>query len=344
MSTDQLGRALRDLAEDAEAGLAPPVADDLWDGGRRRRRTTRLVPVLAAACVAALVGLLAWPGGAPRAAVPAVQVDGSGSVRLTAYPSVIPKPPFLASTARPGVTAAVVTTASDASELYAVSPAGSVRRLELGAVLVTTPPSLSPDGRWLARGPVLHDLVEGGTVPARPDESAVVMGRVPTEDAAWWSPDSRRVYVDAVNQGEARSSGLVVATDGTIVEAPLLAGGRVPVVAGWLDADTVLAFLDVGEGGTPRLEGRTWRVGTAAWEVSAPDLEPDPAGEVPSAVRVQRAALSPDRSRVLVTTAVTSPDGTASPGTRASVLDARTGAGIGIRVVPLRPAVRDLRR
>ena len=101
MSPDPLGTALRDLADDVEAGLVPPVADELWAGGRRRRRTARLVPVVAAACVAALVTLVVWPSGAPRASLPAVTVDDDGTARLTAYPDVIAKPPSIRTTTHP---------------------------------------------------------------------------------------------------------------------------------------------------------------------------------------------------------------------------------------------------
>ena len=102
MSPDRLGTALRDLVDDVEQGVAPPVAGALWAGGRRRRRTARLVPVLAAACVAALVALVVWPSGAPRASVPAVTIDGDGYARLTSYPSAIPKPPFIPASPAPG--------------------------------------------------------------------------------------------------------------------------------------------------------------------------------------------------------------------------------------------------
>ena len=53
MSPETLGTALRDLVDDVEDGMAAPLASELWAGGRRRRRTARLVPAVAAACVAA---------------------------------------------------------------------------------------------------------------------------------------------------------------------------------------------------------------------------------------------------------------------------------------------------
>jgi hypothetical protein len=332
MSPETLGTALHDLVDDVEAGSAPPDTADLWAGGRRRRRTTRLVPTLAAACVAALVGLLVWPGGAPRASVPAVGVDDTGAVRLTAYPSVIAKPQFIGTTGRPGLTAAVLTEESDPNRLYAVSPSGDVTRLVLPAAPLgyAAPPSLSPDGRWVARGFVLTDLLRGVTLPSPAARQALSSTRMPSEQPGWWSPDSRRAYVDSTNQGEITSSGLVVATDGTLTEAPLLAGGRIPVVAGWLDNDTVLAFVDVGEPGSVRLEGRTWRVGEPSWGVSTPDVEPNADGEIADESGFVRAALSPDRSRVLVTEGVTDAATSQVANTRATVHDARTGANVGM--------------
>ena len=332
MSPDRLGTSLRDLVDDVEQGVAPPVAAELWAGGRRRRRTARLVPVLAAACVAALVALVVWPSGAPRASVPAVTVDGDGHARLTSYPSVIPKPPVISSTGRPGPSAAVLTEAADPSRLYAVSPAGDVRRLVLHEAPLgyAAPPSLSPDGRWVARGFVLTDLVRGVTVPPLPSRQGLSSTRMPSEQPGWWSPDSRRVYVDSTNQGGIRSSGLVVATDGTVTEAPLFAGGRIPVVAGWLDDDTVLAFVDVGEQGSMRLEARTWRVGESSWEVSDPDIEPNADGEVADQSGIVRAVLSPDRSQVLIAQGVTDAATSQVASTRATVHDARTGANVGM--------------
>lgn len=302
MSTDHLGTALRTLVDEVEEGVVPPASGDLWAGGRRRRRTARLVPVLAVACVLALVGLLVWPSGQRSASVPAVGVDDSGVVRLTSYPSSIPRPPFIESTDRPGVTAAVVTERADTVQLYAVSPRGAVTRLELpDAPLGTSPqPALSPDGRWLARGYVITDLVAGVTLPSIPVRQELEASRMPAEVAGWWSPDSRRVYVESTNQGEPTSSGLVADTGGSLSEAPLLGGGQVPVIAGWLDDQTVLAFLAMGPG-TSRLEGWTWRLGDPEWAVASPDIEWQ-TDEIEGPVGV---GLSPDRSRLLVTTAVT---------------------------------------
>lgn len=332
MSPDHLGSALHDLADDAERGLTPPAPEQLWAGGRRRRRTAALVPVLAAACVAALVALLGWPGGQPRASVPAVGVDGSGAVRLNTYPSVVPKPPFPGATGRPGVTTAVVSSFGDTADLYAVSSAGSVSRPVLpDAAQPAARPSLSPDGRWLARGPVLTDLLRGVTVPSPAVRESYGSARMPTEHPAWWSPDSRRVYVDAFNQGRPTSSGFVLSTDGVLTAAPLLADGQVPVVAGWLDDDTVLAFVGLDPAGQ-RLGGRTWRVGDPGWQVAGVelDLTADDGGGG-EAIGETAAALSPDRTRLLLTTGVTAPAGGEVTGTRAALFDARTGARVGFR-------------
>jgi len=335
MSTDDLTTALRDLVDDAEEGLAAPVADDLWAAGRRRRRTTRLVPALAAACVAALVVLLAWPVGAPRPSVPAIHVDDSGVARLAAYPSVIAKPPVIPATGRPGVTAAVLTEASDPARLYAVTPGGVVTRLVLPDPLpgYAPSPSVSPDGRWLARGLELSDLVRGTTVPSLTVRQGLGSSRMPSDQPAWWSPDSHRVYVDAVNQGRARSSGLVMATDGTITEAPLFAGGQQPVVAGWLDDDTVLAFLQVGTEQAPRLEGRTWRVGDPSWQVAAPDIEWAAGANAFTVASPVRAGLSPDRRRVILSLGAADGAGQLQ-GTTASVFDVRSGAPVAVPDTP----------
>lgn len=323
MSTDHLGPALRDLVDGIEAGAAPPAADHLWAGGRRRRRTTRLVPVLAAACVAALLGLLIWPTGPPMAAVPAVGVDGSA--HLTTYPSSISKPPFIEETSRPGVTAAVVDERGDARTLYAVAPSGAVKRLSIqGDAPRRSPPALSPDGRWLALDLGLVDLMSGEVI-----SSPVVAGRsrgegLPVEDAAWWSPDSARAFVASVHRGIPTSSGVVLGTDGSVVEVPFLAGEPPAVVAGWLDDQKILAFVEMGAG-TSRLEGRTWRVGDPAWQVSTPDIEwqDDLAGTV-------RAGVSPDRARLLLTTQL-GPD---APGdkdrTASTLVDTATGDVLGL--------------
>lgn len=329
MSPDRLGTALRDLVDDVEQGVAPPVASELWAGGRRRRRTARLVPVLAAACVGALVALVVWPSGAPQASVPAVTIDGDGHARLVSYPSEIPKPPFIPQTARPGITAAVLPDRGDTVRLYAVSTAGTVRELLTPDADSSPPPALSPDGRRLAQGTTLIDLVGGETVPSEAVRAELSSTRTQPGEA-WWSPDSRRVYVDALNQGQSRSSGLVIGTDGSVAETPLLEGNVVPSVAGWLDADTLLAFV-TGGGPSPRLGGRTWTVGSPAWEVSGPDIQwPGDPAYAGSRVRGVRADLSPDASRLLVTRRVADPEIETLTTTQAMVFDAATGAPFGM--------------
>ena len=332
MTTDQLGAALRDLVDGVEEAVAPPVADELWAGGRRRRRTARVVPAVAAACVVALVAVLVLPAGDPRASVPAVQVDSDGIARLTAYPDVIAKPPFLPETARPGVTAAIVPGPDQLAPVFAVSAGGVVSRVPLppdeSGLLGT--PSLSPNGRWVARGPVLTDLVSGAALPSGADQARLERAWTPPAEPSWWSPDSRRVFVATINQGAARSSGLVVGTDGSTTEVPLVAGGVVPIVAGWLDDATLLVLLDLGPG-TSRLEGRTWRVGDDAWRVSDADVEWSTGDELEaSGDEIVRASLSPDGSRLLVTRSGSDPEPTGLQTTRAMMFDPATGAQLGM--------------
>ncbi len=331
MSPDPLGTALRDLADDVEAGLVPPVADELWAGGRRRRRTARLVPVVAAACVAALVTLVVWPSGAPRASVPAITVDDDGTARLTAYPDVIAKPPSIRTTTTPGVTAALVPGSGELAAMYAVSPVGALTRVPLPRdEWGLGGPSLSPDGRWVSRGPVLTDLISGAAIPSRADQARLEDAWTPTAEPSWWSPDSRRVFVATFNQGVPRSAGLVVGIDGSITEVPLVAGGVAPIVAGWIDEASLLVFLDLGPG-TSRLEGRTWRVGDDAWHVADADVEWSTVDELEAPEdEIVRASLSPDRSRVLLTRSVADPEPTGLQSTRAMMFDASTGAQIGM--------------
>ncbi len=331
MSPDRLGTALHDLVDDVEDGLATPVADELWSGGRRRRRTARLIPVVAAACVAALVTVALWPAGAPRASVPAVTFDDDGYGRLKAYPSAIPKPPFVPSTARPGVTAAVVAQEGDTLSLYAVSPEGVPRRLLVPDVQGSIRPAVSPDGRWLSQGGVLSDLVGGATVPAESVRAELESTRAPMSGSAWWSPDSRRVYVDGINEGTPRSSGYVVGTDGTVTEAPLLDGGAVPRVAGWMDRDTVLAFVVGFADGEAILSGRTWRVGDPSWKESIVDVQwPNDGSLDDSEMASVRADLSPDGTLLLLTRKITDTGTGVLEATQGALFDGQTGRPLGI--------------
>ncbi|MEO6019183.1 MAG: hypothetical protein ABIP45_02915 [Knoellia sp.] len=235
MSTDHLPAVLRELAADAESGLLAPVSDDLWRAGRRRRVTGVVVPLMVAACVVALVALVVWPSGLPRAALPAVRVDGTD--RLSAYPDTIAKPPFVHVTTTPGVTAALVPSVGLVSQPYAVSPGGSVTQVELPAGRIDfsdLQPSLSPDGRWAARGIVLTDLVGGVTMPSPKDLAELGHRWTPPLEPSWWSPDSRHAFMATFNQGRVRSGGLVVGVNGSTAEVPSSrVGSRRPLPDGW---------------------------------------------------------------------------------------------------------------
>lgn len=329
MSPDRLGTALRDLVDDVEEGVAAPVAGDLWAGGRRRRRTALLVPALAAACVAALLALLVWPTGAPQASVPAVNPD-DGTGRLTTYPSVIPLPYRLGTTSAPGVTAAFVPV-YDTSDGYAVSPAGVVTELRMPpdeSGLAATP-ALSPDGRWLAQGPVLINLTTGRM--AASDGLPLVPGsQPPPSPQSWWSPDSRRLFHQGVNVVAPRSFGVVRGVDGSTTEVPTSASGT-PLVAGWLDDQTLFALVGADDGAG--LRGATWRLGDAAWALNGAAIPWMSGGSTgPGSSEAVRAALSPDRDRLLLTLRVEDSDNDARASTRAMMFDRVTGAQLGMPV------------
>ena len=154
--------------------------------------------------------------------------------------------------------------------------------------------------------------------------------RTLTRQAAWWSPDSRRVYVDGLNQGTPSSSGFVVGTDGSVTEAPLLSNDQLPIVAGWLDDETVMALVRL-DGETDRFGARTWRVGSSAWGVAGADVH-WPAGEgvVGASSTWVQAGLSPDATRLLVTRLVTDIETKTVQATEAMLFDARTGASLGM--------------
>ena len=324
MSTDQLSAALRDLVADAERGVRPPEADDVWLVGRRRRVSAVAVRLTVAACLLAVVALVVWPAGPPRAVLPAVRLDGTE--RLATYPDALAKPPFVHVTTTPGVTAALVPASGPAGRPYAVSPEGAVTRVSLPAGEVDVPglrPSLSPDGRWAARGAVLTDLVSGVTVPDAQEQVRLDRRWTPADEASWWSPDSRRVFVAAHNQGAIRADGVVVGTDGSTMEVPLVEGGLQAIFAGWLDDDTLLALLDLGPG-TTRLEMRTWTIGETSWTSTTAVVEwgTDEYSQL-------RALLSPDGERLLITGAVTDESNGLS-GTAAMMFDPRSGARLGM--------------
>lgn len=322
MSPDTLTTALRDLVDGVDD--VGPAPDQLWAGGRRRRRTARALPVLAIACVAALIALLAWPVGPPRVTVPAVRLD-DGPVRLASYPGSIPKPPFASETSTPGTTAAILV--GDSPERpWVVSPTGQVRRLVLAPdapVSVEPAPALSPDGLWLARGPVLTDLRTGTTVPGTSGRSALERRWMPSEQPAFWSPDSSRVFVGAFNQGVPARSGVVVATDGSTTEAPLVDGAVAPVVAGWLDDDTVLALQPAGS--DPSLfHLYRWTVGDPRWVRTGATVTWGDPGAPGLA-----ASLSPDGTRLLLTQGEVDLDTGEITGTLGMLFDTRTGRGLG---------------
>jgi len=327
MSPETLGTALRDLVDDVEADLAPPVADELWAGGRRRRRTARLVPVVAAACVAAMVTLVVWPSGAPRASMPAVTVDDDGTARLTAYPDVIAKPPSIRTTTTPGVMAALIPGSGDLAPMYAVSPMGALTRVPLPRdEWGIGGPSLSPDGRWVSRGPALTDLVSGRSVPSEAERRRLERAWAPPEHPAWWAPDSSRVFVGTFNQGALGFGGLVIGTDGSTTSVPLVEGGLIPVFAGWLDDGTLLALLDLGPGAT-RLELRTWTVGDPGWTNDGTVIS-----WLPTDSQEMRASISPDGSRLLVLASEADAATESIQGTNAMMFDPRTGAQLGMPV------------
>jgi hypothetical protein len=138
------------------------------------------------------------------------------------------------------------------------------------------------------------------------------------------------VYVNADDLSTpGSSSGFVVGTDGTVTPAPLLQSGQVPFVAGWLDEDTVLAFVGFADGSTS-YSARTWRVGSPRWEVGSADItlpaDEGPAGPVAAAIRAE---LSPDRSRLLVTRRIADPAPGGFEATEGMLFDSGTGAPLG---------------
>ncbi|GGB84620.1 hypothetical protein N798_11150 [Knoellia flava TL1] len=327
MSTDQLSHALRNLVADVERGAKGPDAAELWGAGRRRRVGTVVLPAVVAACVAAVVAAVVWPSGVPQAVVPAERSGDVGASRLTAYPKTIAKPPFTQVTRAPSVTAALVPSGGSDRPPYAVSPEGEVTRVALPHSAFGLPdqaPSLSPDGRWVARGVVLTDLVRGETTPSEAEQTRLDRRWTPPQEPSWWSPDSRRVFVAAVNQGALRSDGVVVGVDGTTTEVPLVEGGLQATFAGWLDDDTLLALLDLGEGLT-RLEVRTWSMGDPSWTSDDVVLSwsRDDSAEL-------RALLSPDGSRLLLTAANIDAETNELARTWAMLFDPRSGARLGM--------------
>ena len=329
MSPDRLGTALRDLVDDVEQGVAPPVAGELWAGGRRRRRTARLVPVLAAACVAALVTLALWPGGAPSR----LGAGGHGSTatayaRLTSYPSAIPKPPSIPGSAAPGITAAVLGDRDGYDR--------AVRRVTRrgGRVASTCP---DPGDVGASRG-VARRTVAGAAVRVLTD--LVRRGRGPVGDVRsrlQSTPDAcrgrqrggRRTPAastsTALNQGPPSSSGFVVGTDGSVTEAPLLSSDVSSRSSpGWLDDETVLALVRRRRGPTDRFGARTW-TGRRRRRGGSPVptcTGPPGTGVVGASSTWVQAGLSPDATRLLVTRLVTDIETKTVQATEAMLFDA----------------------
>ena len=324
MSTDHISTALHELADGVEDAAGPPATIHLWGRGRRRRVRARVAVSTAAAAVLALLASVAWPAGAPRATVPAEGVRVvDGRTEPTSFPQRVALPPGVPTSARPGVTALVV--GEEGKGRYAVSPTGSMTRLPFHAGS-REGTALSRDGRWLAGGAELHDLVRGSVVQTTgplPDRG--LAGR------AWWSPDSTRVLVD-VSAVSATGAGTVVSTDGMVVDVPEVEPGLLPVLAGWLDGDTVLALLDMGQA-AERLEVYTWRVGDPAWTRTGTVVSwrGAPADADDGVSSVLTASLSPD-SRLLLLTASVGRDGTAGSlgRTRGTVVDVASGAVLGM--------------
>ena len=177
MSPDHLGTALRDLVDDVEASSTHlHVAAELWAGGRRRRRTARLVPVWSRP--ASPPWSRSWSGRAVRRGPPCPLCRSTPTARPGSRPTPTSSP------SRP----------SRRRRRHRGSrrPSSPTRRSRTGwpqrprdarvrglarrgraaggrsrwtARGRTVHPSLSPDGRWVARGPVLTDLVTGAAVP-----------------------------------------------------------------------------------------------------------------------------------------------------------------------------------
>ena len=202
MSPDPLGTALHDLVDDVEDGLAH---------ARRRRAVGRWAPPPPHRPPRPGRGrrLRRRPGHRSRSGRPAPRVprcppctfDDDGYGAADGLPLTHPQAPVrAAATARPGChrrggRAGWASTLS----LYAVSPAGAPRRLLAAAdVQGSIRPAVSP-GRslGLSQGRVLTDLVGGAAVPVE-SERAGSSRRGRPAGSAWWSPDSRRVFVDGI--------------------------------------------------------------------------------------------------------------------------------------------------
>ena len=116
-----------------------------------------------------------------------------------------------------------------------------------------------------------------------------------------------------------------------MTEVPLLDGGAVPRVAGWMDRDTVLAFVVGFAAGEAILSGRTWRVGDPSWKESIVDVQwPNDGSLDDSEMASVRADLSPDGTLLLLTRKITDTGTGVLEATQAALFDAQTGRPLGI--------------
>lgn len=309
MSTD-LRTALHDLA-DGKPRPAPP-AEALWARGRRRTRTRRAAAGATVAAVAGLVAVAVWPGTPPTA--PSQPLTPPSVQEPSTLPDAVALPPFTPDLAeRLGRKAMALS--DDDGRFWVVDGTGDVARVGPAAPTFV---ALSPDGRWLSRWLSVIDLTTGKTVePTGPvaDRHSSAQGQ------GLWSPDSKRVYVDSSPTRPPAAMGVVLGTDGRIVEVPLTVDQATPTfVAGWLDDDTLLGFERRGTGST-RLVARTWTLGDRAWT---------PGGLVITWPRGSGSAvagsISPSGRRVLIRWR-SDVDGIS---TGAMMFDAKTGKHVGM--------------
>ena len=257
MSPDPLGTALRDLVDDVEAGSPRPSPTSCGPVGAAVVAPPALVPVVAAACVAALVTVALWPSGAPRASVPAVTVDDDGTARLTAYPYVIAKPPSIRTTTTPGCAAALIPGSGDLAPIYAVSRWGRL-------------PGALPQRRVGVRGTLALAQRSVGLPRARahrPHGGAAVPSRA--ERPGSWGRGRRPESPHGGRPTPAGSSSRPLTKGARGLRRSgggyrwLAHRGAARRRVGWyrsspggLDEATLLALLDLGPG-DPRLELRT---------------------------------------------------------------------------------------
>ena len=307
-----------------DAGAPAPPTEVLWRAGSRRRWRSRAgVAAVVAVVLLLVVGAFVPIGGVPEP-VPATTPGHA----LPSYPENVAMPFSPPTTSAPGVAALAVPGRNGASAgVWAVGPRGRVAFVPVrdldsaGPVLAPEEeaPALSPDGHWLATASALRDLTTGRMVGVAAD-SGRELGSAPPRTPPWWAPDSRRILY-APNADPA-SEGLVVDVAAATTDVVPAAGvGTALVVAGWRDADTVVA---VWRNGPDTYLVLTWRVGDEAWTNGATITWPG----APSDAEV-RASLSPDGSHLVLVRRLEAVGGAATEG---QVFDARTGALVGIPV------------